>query len=150
MLPQANGRKHKRGSALRELEHERGRGRIEQMRIVDPDDQGASIGEIAQRLDASSKQLERVVGPNFRRDQARKRAERHACGGPRRLHPGDPGSLDLGLRERRARESGLPHASGRTNHHPGQTVCPRASDQRQLLLTTDQRSGPLRNQQPMR
>jgi len=149
-LPPAHGGEHEGSTGLRQLEHERGRRRVEQMRIVDSDDQGPPIGEIAQRIDTTPEQLELVIRPDLRRNQARERAERNAGGGARRLHPGGPRPVALSLRERGASEPGLPDAGRRMNHHAGQPLRPRSSDQLEFILTTDQRPKPLRNQEPMR
>ena len=99
------------------MQDERGRRRIEQLRVVDAEDDGSPSGALAQRVSAPSHQLERVVGAHIGRHQPGERAERHGGGTPGRANAGDGCSIYLGLGQRDVGEARLPDTRHAAEHH---------------------------------
>jgi hypothetical protein len=128
------------------VQHQRGRGRVQQLRVVDADHQPLRARKFSQRLHAELHQLEQIVEARSARDHPRERAQRHARRAPRRLNPRRRCTLALGLRQRLTRQPRLPHTSWSKHHHPVRRSQTRARDQLQIPIATYQRPTQARSQ----
>ena len=139
-LAGADGGDDERAPGRRQVQHERGRDRVEQLRVVDAEDHRAGRGALAQRLRAAPHQLERVVGAHVVRDQAGDRAERHRRGAARGLHPGRsaPSRSAAACASRASRDLPTP-AAGADDDAAAAPVPARAAMSSELGLTPHER-----------
>ena len=94
-LAGAHRREHERRPRRREMQDERGRNRVEQLRIVDADHDLTASSAGAELLAAASHQRDDVVGANLVGHEIGHGRERNRSPASRRLHPVDERALAL-------------------------------------------------------
>ena len=94
-LAGAHRREHERRPRRSEMQHERGRDRVEQLRIVDADHGLTASSARAELLAAASHQRDDVVGANLVGHQIGHGREWNRSPASRRLHPVDERALAL-------------------------------------------------------
>ncbi len=113
------------------MQDERGRNRVEQLRIVDADHHRTAPGARAQLLTAASHQRDDVVGADLVGHQIGDGREGHRRRAARRLHPVDERAVALRRGLRLPGQARLPHPGVGDEDH---TMAPRARSRRRDRL----------------
>ena len=138
-LAGADRRDHEDPGARRQVQHERGRRRIEQLRVVHAEDDRAPGRPIAQGLRGLAQQFERLLGAHGRGQEPGEGAERDQRGAPGRLHPLAHRPRALGTGQSLAPEPRLASAGLGADDDAAATVVARLRDRRQLGVPADER-----------
>jgi TetR/AcrR family transcriptional regulator, transcriptional repressor for nem operon len=109
------------------MQHERGRDRIEQLRVIYRENHRAAVSLIAKRLAASPHQLERLVGPDILGDHRGERRERDGRRAARGLGPKHQCPALLRECDRLARQPRLARPRRRADHRASGRRVNRAS-----------------------